>query len=62
MPLAMSNANFTAWFWSTTRAEEQEEKDDGAQTNKEVEMSSIYSDNPQPQCFGAGKKFESKFY
>lgn len=27
MPLAMSNANFTAWLWSTTRAEKEEEED-----------------------------------
>lgn len=27
MPLAMSNANFTAWLWSTTRAEKKEEED-----------------------------------
>lgn len=25
MPLEMSNANFTAWLWSTTRAEEEED-------------------------------------
>ncbi len=29
MPLAMSNANFTAWLWSTTRAEEEQEGDSG---------------------------------
>lgn len=26
MPLAMSNANFTAWLWSTTRAKGEETK------------------------------------
>lgn len=36
MPLAMSSANFTAWLWSTTRAEDEEEEEDKGQEKKEV--------------------------
>lgn len=35
MPLAMSSANFTAWLWSTTRADEGEEGRGGKETRRQ---------------------------
>lgn len=46
MPLAMSSANFTAWLWSTTRAEEEDDKDRGGQEIRGKDgctMSSIFT-------------------
>lgn len=35
MPLAMSSANFTAWLWSTTRADHAKGDDAGNGTAKQ---------------------------
>lgn len=35
MPLAMSSANFTAWLWSTTRADEGTEDRGGKETRRQ---------------------------
>lgn len=39
MPLAMSNANFTAWLWSTTRAADDGSKGGRRQTEDLIPVS-----------------------